>query len=291
LSQTGNKKRLGRGLEALLGPQTTDTKADGSLEQLQLSRIDSNPFQPRTTMDPEALGELKQSLDSSGLLQPVVVRKHGNRFQLIAGQRRCTAAQELGWKEISAVVREADDRDLLTLALVENIQRDSLSAIDEALGYQKLIDQFDTSQAEVADVVGKSRSSVTNGLRLLKLPTPVQNLVHSGDLSAGHARALLQVQDPAQLLALATEAVENKFSVRQLEDLGKKNGKGGRRRPRERRVDPEIRRIEEELRRHLKTDVLVAPRSKGSGRIWFNFYSNDDLSRLLELILGKPYEG
>ncbi len=291
MSQTSNKRRLGRGLEALLGPQTTETNSDHSLEQLPLARIESNPFQPRTAMDPVALDELKQSLDSSGLLQPVVVRKHGSRFQLIAGERRCTAARALGWNDISAIVREADDKALLALALVENIQRDSLSAIDEAIGYQTLIGEFGTSQAEVADIVGKSRSAVTNGLRLLKLPAAVQNLVHSGDLSAGHARALLQVDDEAQMLALAAEAVESKFSVRRLEELGKNNGKGATRRPRERKVDPQIRRIEEELRKHLRTDVLVAPRSKGSGRIWLNFYSDDDLSRLLELILGKPYEG
>lgn len=291
MAQTGNKRRLGRGLEALLGPQTTTTKRENALQQLPLAKIDSNPFQPRTTIDGEALDELKRSLKTSGLLQPVVVRKQGDRFQLIAGERRCRAARALGWEEIGAVVRDADDKDLLTLALVENIQRDSLSAIDEAIGYQKLIQKFNTSQAEVADIVGKSRSAVTNGLRLLKLPESVQNLVHSGDLSAGHARALLQVQDKAQLLALATEAVENKFSVRQLEDLGKKNGRVNHRRPRERRVDPEIRRIEDELRKHLKTDVLVALRSKGSGRIWLNFYSNDDLARLLELILGRPYKG
>lgn len=291
MGQTGSRRRLGRGLEALLGPPTVAGRGDNALAQLSLAKIDSNPFQPRTTIDSEALDELKRSLKTSGLLQPVVVRRQGDRFQLIAGERRCKAARALGWSEINAVVREADDKDLLTLALVENLQRDSLSAIDEALGYQTLIQQFDTSQAEVADIVGKSRSSVANGLRLLKLPASVQNLVHSGDLSAGHARALLQVDDRAQLLALATEAVENKFSVRQLEDLGKKNGRGKGRRPRERRVDPEIRRVEEELRKHLKTDVLVALRSKGSGRIWLNFYSNDDLARLLELILGRPYKG
>lgn len=286
------KRRLGRGLEALLGPSTTDESGNNKLEKLPLERIDSNPFQPRTTVDEAALEDLKSSLASSGLLQPVVVRKDGRRYQLIAGERRCRAARALGWKEINAIVREADDRTLLTLALVENIQRDSLSPIDEALGYQRLLDEFGASQAEVAEVVGRSRSAVTNGLRLLKLPDAIQNLVHAGDLSAGHARALLQVDDESRMIALAAEAVENSFSVRQLESIGKRNGNGNaRRRVRERKVDPEVRRIEDVLRKHLKTDVAVAPRSKGSGRIWLNFYSNDDLARLLELILGRPYEG
>jgi ParB family chromosome partitioning protein len=290
------RRRLGRGLEALLGPTTTtaDAQAEGTLRQIPVRDIRPNPYQPRRDFDEEALAELASSLESAGLLQPVVVRPSNGGFELIAGERRLRAAERLGWTEIGAVVRDVDDRTLLTLALIENLQRDALSPIDEALAYQRLVEDFAVSHAEVATLVGRSRPTVANALRLLRLPDEVQDLVHRGTLSTGHARALLQLPDPTAIPVLARRAVDDELSVRELEALARGDRAPARRpRPgkaRTRRPDVEIRRVEDALRRHLKTDVFVARRGKG-GRITINFYSNDDLARLLELILRRPFDG
>jgi ParB family chromosome partitioning protein len=290
------RRRLGRGLEALLGPASTaEAQAQGALVQVPVAEVRPNPYQPRRAIDPEALAELAASMERAGLLQPIVVRKaedHG--YELIAGERRLRAAERLGWTEIGAVIRDVDDRTLLTLALIENLQRDALSPVDEALGYQRLVDEFGTSHAEVADLVGRSRSAIANALRLLKLPNEVQDLVHRGELSSGHARALLQLPEPSKLVTLALRAVAEGLSVRELEALGRGERPPARRprvgKGRVRKPDPDVRRLEDELRRRLKTDVFVARRGKG-GRITVSFYSNDDLARLLELILGRPYDG
>ncbi len=289
------RRRLGRGLEALLGPATVaEARADGSLISLSLSTIRPNPYQPRHAFDEEALDELKTSLQQSGLLQPIIVRPTENgAFELIAGERRCRAAQLLGWTEISAIVKEVDDRTLLTLALVENLQRDALSPIDEALGYQRMIKEFGVSQSEVADLVGRGRSTVANALRLLRLPDKVRELVHGGKLSTGHARALLQVSDQKAVPSLAERIVTDRLSVRETEAMARGN-KTSKRRPRYSRNDSpqyaQIRRVEDALRTRLGTDVFVAMRGKG-GRVTINFYSNDDLARILGLVLGEPFDG
>jgi ParB family chromosome partitioning protein len=290
------RRRLGRGLEALLGPSptTAEAYADGSLVQLPLAQIRPNPYQPRRGFDEGALAELAASMRASGLLQPVVVRPANGGYELIAGERRLRAADRLGWGEIGAIVRDVDDRTLLTLALVENLQRDQLSPIDEALGYQRLMGEFSVSQTELASVVGRSRPAVANALRLLKLPDNVQDLVHLGQLSTGHARALLQIADLGAIPALARRAVDEGLSVRELESVAR-GDRPPARRPRgqgrtARKPDPEVRRVEDALRRRLKTDVFVSRRGKG-GRVTINYYSNDDLARVLELILGEPFDG
>jgi ParB family chromosome partitioning protein len=292
------RRRLGRGLEALLGPTTSteEARAAGALVQLSLSTVRPNPYQPRRGFDQDALRELARSLESAGLLQPVVVRPAAEgQYELIAGERRVRAADQLGWTEIGAIVREVDDRTLLTLALIENLQRDALSPVDEARGYQRLIDEFGSSHSDVAQLVGRSRPAVANALRLLKLPAAIQELIHSGTLSTGHARALLQLSSTSQMATLAKRAVEEGLSVRELEALARA-GRVPQRRPRTskgrvpRKPDAEVRRVEDRLRNHLKTDVFVTRRGKG-GRISLSFYSNDDLARLLELVLGEPFEG
>lgn len=290
----GSKRRLGRGLEALLGPATVaEARAEGSLAQIPVNSLQPNPYQPRQAFDEEALGELADSMQRSGLLQPVVVRPAGDgSYELVAGERRWRAAQRLGWSEIGAVVREVDDQTLLTLALVENLQRDALSPIDEASGYQRLIDEFGVSQAAVGELVGRDRSTVANALRLLKLPPAVQEMLHTGRLSVGHARALLALEDGAKIERLARAAVAQELSVREVEAMAR-GGKAAARRPRAARgtkVDPEVRRVEDALRRRLQTDVRVATRGK-SGKVTINFYSPDDLQRILEVILGEAYDG
>ena len=295
MTGAAGRRRLGRGLEALLGPTTVaEARAEGSLTELPVGGIRPNRYQPRHAFDSAALEELAASMKSSGLLQPVVVRAvDGEQYELIAGERRWRAAQQLGWEKLPAVVRDVDDRTLLTLALVENLQRDALSPIDEARGYERLIGEFDLSQARVADLVGRDRSTIANALRLLHLPPIVQDMLHAGQLSTGHARALLGLADAERITTLARRTVEQQWSVREVEALVRGVGTvtpTGRRRALKPRA-PEIRRLEETLRQRLQTDVRITTRGKSSGRLTINFYSQDDLTRVLELILGEPFDG
>jgi len=288
-------RRLGRGLEALLGPTREEAEREGSLVELPIHDIKPNPFQPRRTVDPTALEELVSSIKQAGLLQPVVVRRApaNGGYELIAGERRLRACQQLGWERIPAVQRDADDRTLLTLALIENLQRDDLSPVDEARGYERLIAEFKLAQQDVADAVGRDRSTVANALRLLKLPEDVLEMLHAAQLSVGHARALLALEDPRVVTNLAREAVAQGLSVREVEDRVR-GGRAPERRPRMKRgmgAAPEVRRVEDALRRRLGTDVRVSLRAKGKGQIHLSFYSNDDLARVLELILGAPFDG
>jgi ParB family chromosome partitioning protein len=289
------RRRLGRGLEALLGPTHEEAEREGSLVQLPVKDIRPNPLQPRREVDPTALEELKSSIQQAGLLQPVVVRPApgGSGFELIAGERRLRACQALGWEKIPAVRRDVDDRTVLTLALIENLQRDDLSPVDEARGYERLIAEFELTQQDVAIAVGRDRSTVANALRLLKLPDAVLQMLHDGHLSVGHARALLALDDPRTVTALAREATAQGLSVRDVEDRVR-GGRAPERRPRLKRglaPAPEVRRVEDALRRRLGTDVRVTLRAKGKGQLHVAFYSNDDLARILELILGTPFDG
>src|SRR5205823_1951872 len=247
------RRRLGRGLEALLGPTREEAEREGSLVELAIADIRPNPYQPRRDVDPAALEELKASILKAGLLQPVVVRTApGDRasgYELIAGERRLRACQALGWDRIPAVKRDVDDRTVLTLALIENLQRDDLSPVDEARGYERLIAEFSLTHQDVADAVGRDRSTVANALRLLKLPAGVLALLHEGRLSVGHARALLALDDPRAVAAVAKEAVDLGLSVRDVEDRVR-GGRAPVRRPRLKQglgQGPEVRRIEDGL--------------------------------------------
>lgn len=284
------RRRLGRGLEALLGPSHDAAERNGALLDLDVTAVAPNPYQPRRTLDDGELDDLAQSIKTGGLLQPIVVRPAGDgRYELIAGERRLRAVQRLGWTTVPAVVRPVDDRTILTLALVENLQRDDLSPIDEALAYDRLIKEFQLSQQEVAEAVGRDRSTVANAVRLLRLPATVQTLVHEGGLSEGHARALVTLDDADLVVRLAREAVANGWSVRDMEERARR-AKPRERRARARRASPpspDQRHVEDALRRRLQTDVRLLVRG-GRGRVEIAFYSNDDLARLLELILGEP---
>ena len=285
-------KRLGRGLEALLGPVSRrEAEAGGMLQELPVSAIRPNPYQPRARIDEPQFQELVASLETSGLLQPIVVRRHLDSYQLIAGERRWRAAQKLGWEKIPAVIKEADDRTLLTLALVENLQRDNLSAIEEARSYQRLIDEFQVSQTEIARLVGRDRSTVANALRLLKLPSEVTEMVDDGRLSEGHARALLGLGERGQILRLAQDTVTQGWSVRDLEVKVRGARPATVRRPAVRQQAPEHRRVEDALRKRLGTDVRVTARRRGRGMLAISYYSEDDLSRVLDVILGEPFGG
>jgi ParB family transcriptional regulator, chromosome partitioning protein len=293
-------KRLGRGLEALLGPVSREqAESAGGLRELPISSVRPNPYQPRTEIDETALAELVASIESSGMLQPIVVRPRNGGYELIAGERRWRAAGRLGWGKIPALVKDVDDQTLLTLALIENLQRDDLSPIDEAAGYQRLTAEFHLAQAEIARMVGRNRATVANLLRLLHLPPDVQALLHQRKLSEGHGRALLSLDDPGRMSGLAQQAVEQGWSVREMEarvrdDATAESPTADRpRRPRTgpRAVSADARRVEDALRKHFGTDVRVTTRRRGRGFLTVSYYSNDDLARLLELMLGRPFEG
>lgn len=285
-------KRLGRGLEALLGPVTRqEAEAQGALQELAVGSIRPNPYQPRVRLDEPQFQELVASMEVAGLLQPVVVRRHLDGYQLIAGERRWRAAQKLGWQKIPAVIKEADDRTLLTLALVENLQRDNLSCIEEATSYRRLLEEFQLSQAEVARLVGRDRSTVANALRLLKLPGEVTTLVDDGRLSEGHARALLGLTDRGQMVRLAQDAVAHGWSVREVETKVRGARPANARREPVRQLSPAHRRIEDALRKRLGTDIRITARRRGRGILAISYYSEEDLARVLELILGEPFAG
>jgi ParB family chromosome partitioning protein len=228
------------------------------------------------------------------------VRSREGGFELIAGERRWRAAERLGWAKIPAVVKEVDDRTLLTLALIENLQRDDLSPLDAAVGYQRLMEEFSLPQQEVARLVGKDRSTVSNTLRLLRLPAEVQALLQQRRLSEGHARALLALPDPGEMTRLARECSTAEWSVRDLEARVRGEQVNGApavrkmiRRPRAEPRNPsaDVRLVEDALRKRLQTDVRVTARRRGRGAVTIHYYSNDDLARLLELILGAPFTG
>jgi ParB family chromosome partitioning protein len=251
-------------------------------------------------MNEAELVELAASIEASGLLQPVVVRPRNGQYELIAGERRWRAVQRLGWAKIPALVKDVDDRTLLTLALIENLQRDDLTAMDEAAGYQRLGSEFHLGQAEIARLVGRNRSTVANLLRLLKLPDEVKQLIQEGKLSEGHARALLGVADEKEQVSLAREAAEQGWSVREVEARAKGNGgpsptpvtaaPSPSRAP-QKMPSADVRRVEDALRKRLGTDVRVTSRRRGRGFVSISYYSNDDLARVLELILGEPFAG
>jgi len=291
-------RRLGRGLEALIPGASTATTAESDLQRIPLNRVRQNPYQPRRQFDPAELAELEASLKASGLLQPITVRRQGDAYELIAGERRLRAANNLGWTEITAIVREFDDRTMLVLALVENLQRSNLNAIEEARGYRKLIDEFRLTQQQVAEAVGKDRTTVTNLLRVLSLPEQVQQMVEGGAISTGHARALLALNDPTHSLRLANETIAESLSVRELERRVRelirpegspippsKSSAASSGRSGSMPADPSVRRIEDDLRRYLQTDVKLHLSGAAQGRIEVTFYSNEDLERILDLVL------
>jgi ParB family chromosome partitioning protein len=228
------------------------------------------------------------------------VRPRNGGYELIAGERRWRAATRLGWSKIPAVIKDVDDQTLLTLALIENLQRDDLSPIDEAAGYQRLATEFQLPQVEVARLVGRNRATIANLLRLLQLPAEVQAFVHERKLAEGHARALLALAEADAMIALARQAVEEGWSVREMEARVRGDASASpaaatpdaprRARPAGRTATADVKRIEDALRKHLGTDVRVTTRRRGRGFLTLSYYSNDDLARLLELLLGRPFQ-
>ncbi|HVR42958.1 MAG TPA: ParB/RepB/Spo0J family partition protein [Thermoanaerobaculia bacterium] len=278
------KKVLGRGLSALI-PSKESGKGAAVLE-LDLERIDPNPLQPRKHFDESLLGELAASIREHGVVQPVLVARRGDRYQLIAGERRFRAARAAGLRTIPAVVRDGARRgDALQIALIENIQRADLNPIEEALAFKQLHDEFGLTQEEIARSVGRERSTIANALRLLKLPEPVRQLVADGSLSMGHARALLAVHERKRLEQLAERVVRNDLSVRQTELLAS-GVPASQKKKRAKIKDVFTRDAEEKLRRILRTRVEIERRRRG-GTIAIHFGSEDELIRLYEDLSGR----
>jgi ParB family chromosome partitioning protein len=292
------KPVLGRGLASLIPrvpapPPQSQVRADEGtatevISTIPLDRIDRNPFQPRLEFDPVTLDELKRSIQEKGIIQPITVRRLYDRYQLISGERRVRAAREAKLERIPAyIIAVSSEEEMLELALIENLQREHLNPIEVAISYKRLIDECRYTQEEVSQKIGKDRTTITNFLRLLKLPEPIQTAVRKGEISSGHARALIAIEDPALQMDLLRRITGKGLSVREIERLVREKGpkKGPGRTPRSGSgaVASSLSNIEEQLRQFLGTKVSVRMLQDGKGEIIIEYYSADDLDRLLEI--------
>ena len=281
--------RLGKGLGALLGDYLEPELQPGEVQKLRITSILPNPMQPRRSFVQAELEELAASIAENGLLQPIVVRAAAgaDSYELIAGERRLRAVGILGWDEVPVIVRDASDRTLLVLALVENLQREALNPLEEAEGYASLGEQFDMKQADIAAAVGKDRSTVANLLRLLKLPVSVRRLVERGSLSAGHARALLAVDDPVRVAELGQQAAKEGWSVREVERRVNGTSRKKRKRKKTATSDPIVKAFESQLRDHFSTRVTIREEGGRKGSIEIQYHGPEDFERIYELMTGQ----
>ncbi|HEY8999839.1 MAG TPA: ParB/RepB/Spo0J family partition protein [Mucilaginibacter sp.] len=293
------RNALGKGLSALLNDSvnvlpnkneigtSTEANAMGSVNEIKIAEIEVNPFQPRTDFDQDALTELADSIKLQGLIQPITVRKvNAHKFQLISGERRLRASKLAGLTQIPAYVRTANDQQMLEMALIENIQRENLNAIEVALSFQRMIDECSLKQEELGERVSKNRSTVTNYLRLLKLPPTIQASIRDNQISMGHAKALISVADPAKQLYIHQLIIQQELSVRKVEEMVremqkapvKKEGK---------QPEPlsfQVQKIQDDLASKFSTNVKLKLNSQGKGSIEIPFLSEDDLNRILEML-------
>lgn len=284
------RQPLGRGLSALMGDEKAPAIEQG-VREIDIDLIDPNPEQPRTRFAEEKLAELAASIRSNGVVQPIVLRAIGSRYQIVAGERRWRAAQRAELRKLPAVVRDIPDDKLLEIALIENIQRHELNPIEEAKAYRKLIDSIGLTQEQVSERVGRERSLVATTMRLLKLPSEVQNHIVEGRLSLSHGRALLMADDPKVQRAVAKDVIERGLSVRETERTVKRaanGGSGAPSKPAPRVIDPNTKAAETKLMRKLSTNVKILPSAKGtSGKIQIEYYGTDDLDRIYQMIMGQ----
>jgi len=293
MTMSTKRDRLGKGLGALLGEYLGDQQPEEGLQarMIPIGAIMPNPFQPRREFAEQELAELAASIKENGLLQPVVVRPApgtgGTGWELVAGERRWRAVTRLGWKDIPAVVKDVDNRTLLVLALVENLQRQQLSALEEAEGFSRLGEEFALSHQQIAEIVGRDRSTVANSLRLLQLPQSVRQLLGSGQLSAGHARALLGMGNDRRMAELAREAIEQGWSVRELEARVQRSRPTPTNRKRAQQIrDVNEQLLEEALQRRFGAEVKIRAHNL-KGKIEIPFSGAEDFERVFELLAGK----
>lgn len=301
------KKRnaLGRGLSALLDdndkvnkstPKSPIPEAKSSadkpssnpnFQEIPVSQIEVNPFQPRIDFDEEAISELAESIKVQGIIQPITVRRlSANSYQLISGERRFQASKRAELEIVPAYIRTADDQQMLEMALIENIQRENLNAVEVALSYQKLMDECDLKQEQLADRVGKKRATVNNYLRLLKLPPAIQLGVREKQISFGHARALINIEDADFQLALFKKIIDEELSVRKIEDLVRnaQNEDNSKEPSKPKQINPEVVRLQSNLSSHFGTKIQVKSDNKNKGNITIPFVSLEDLNRILEIL-------
>ena len=286
------KKGLGRGLSALIpgAPESTtvETPSGSSPKQVAVDRITTSPFQPRRTFDETKIDELASSIRNQGIIQPLIVRPKNDGFELIAGERRWRAAMRAGLSHVPVVVRDASDHEAMQIALVENLQREDLNSIEEANGYRRLQEEFHWSQEEMAEKVGKSRPAIANSMRLLTLPSEVQQEIAAGNLPAGQARALLGLHTEPLIISTCREVIAKGLSTRETEKMVRSLLIGRRRRRPVPLLDPDLKSIVEELQRSLGTRVRLLPKARtAKGKVEIEYYTAADLERIVETITKK----
>ncbi len=280
---------LGKGLTSLIPDSyINDIKKEKQelptgLEMVEIEKIQPNPDQPREVFNEEALNDLAESIREKGILQPLIVKKAGEKYEIICGERRYRASRKLGLEKVPVVVRDVAPGELLELALIENIQREDLNAIEESQGYLRLLEERGLSQEDVAKRVGKNRATVANSLRLLRLPADILNLIKEGRLTSGHARAILGLPTPDYQRKMARRILDEGFSVRQVEDIVARGNAGKRRAKRTRKLLPEIIDLESRLAQKLGTQVRIYSRG-AKGRVEIKYFSLDDLDRILDIL-------
>ncbi|WP_037292632.1 ParB/RepB/Spo0J family partition protein [Saccharibacillus sacchari] len=277
-------KGLGKGLDALI-PSLSVGENDKVVD-VPLNRLRANPYQPRHSFDEEGLRELAESIRQHGVIQPIIVRSVLKGYEIIAGERRTRASALAGRTNIPAVVREFTDQQVMEIALIENVQRENLNAMEIAVAYQSLMDEFKMTQEDLSVKVGKSRSHIANFLRLLTLPEEVKDFVSRGTLSMGHAKAIVGLKNPSIQIELAEQAIREGWSVRDLEEAVQEAGNKAKNKAKNKlkRRDPYIENVEESLREHFKTSVKIKPGSQEKGKIELSYYNQQDLQRLLDLL-------
>lgn len=283
-----SKKGLGRGLQALI-PEYQGEEPQG-VETINIAYIHPNQYQPRKQFNEESLKELAESIKQNGIIQPIIVRKVASGYQIVAGERRWRAAKIAGLSEIPAIVRDFDDLQVMEIALIENLQREDLNPIEEAKAYKALIEQFNLTQEEISKKIGKSRSVIANSMRLLNLDDRVQAMLVKGEITIGHAKVILSLPSKNLQYEAAKKVVTENLNVRETEDLVKnllrKNGKSSQK-GKSNRIDIHIKEIEDNLCSFLGTKVKISQRGKNRGIIQIEYYSDEDLTRIIELIYGK----
>lgn len=278
------RQALGKGIQALIPEAKEEGQEEKKLVELEIDKIKPNPFQPRDSLNPEKLSELASSIKEKGLIQPIVVKKSSTGYELIAGDRRLKAARSVGLKLIPALVKEnLSKAGMLELTLIENVQREDLNPIEVARGYQRLVNELGVSQNDISSRVGKERSTIANTLRLLSLPESIQQLILKDELSEGHARAILAAGGADLQILLAKRIVKEGLSVREAEALVYPKLKRKERRRRLRVLVPRLEQVEDRLKEFFGTSVRIVQRRK-RGRIEIEFYSEDDLDRILEIL-------
>lgn len=288
-----NKRGLGKGLDTMIPPVKNEKKSEkddpakGPETLVNITKVEPNREQPRKNFDEDALLELSESIKQYGLLQPILVQDRKDYYEIIAGERRWRAAKLAGLKQVPVIIKNLTDQEIVEISLIENIQRENLNPIEEAQAYKRLLNEFHLKQDEVAERVSKSRTAVTNSMRLLKLSDDVQRMVIDEMITTGHARALLGVEDPAEQYNLAQRIFDEKLSVREVEKIVKNMGKPVKPK-KEKVVDKGMQviydDISEKLKTQLGTKVNIVPKEDGSGKIEIEFYSHDELDRILDLM-------